>query len=899
MASFPGHLDVDAVLKDGSTVHVRPVRPDDLVQLQAFLEQLSDQSRLFRFFSPVKDVSWAARAFVDVDYRSRHGLIALHGTPERVVGHGFYAASAEGRAEVALEVADEFQGRGLGTAILGYLAAAAAEVGIGVFEAEVMPENHRMLGVFRDSGFKLSSRAAAGVIQVEFPTSATEEALRRFDEREHLSAGSAMKRFFEPSSIAVIGASRRRGSIGGEVFRNLLDSDFPGPVYPVSPHPVVQSVPAYSKVGDIPGPVDLGVIVVPAAAVVEAARQCAAEGLGALVVISSGFAEVGPEGRARQEELLEVCRQSGMRLIGPNCMGILNTDPGHRMNATFAPTFPPPGRVGFMSQSGALGLAVIDKARDLGLGISTFVSVGNKGDISGNDLLEYWEDDPATDVLMLYLESFGNPRRFSRLARRITRRKPILVVKSGRSAAGARATSSHTGALIAASDVTVDALFAQSGAIRGETLAEMFDVAYLLSTQAPPAGDRVGILTNAGGLGILCADACAAAGLQVPELSEATRTSLRAFLPPEASLGNPVDMIASAAPEDYERAVAILARSGDLDALIVIFIPPLVTRASEVAAAIGRAVSRLEGKLPVVSVFTSAQGPPTALKEARIPVYTFPEEAARALARVRGWARLRDLPEESPPVHEDIRRDEAHAIVAECLAAGGGWLGPEHSFRLLDCYGIPLAPWRIARTPDEVAAAAAELGTQVAVKAAGPNLLHKTEAGAIRLGLPGPAEAERAAQELTERLHPDVLLVQSMIPDGVEMIVGMVSDPVFGPVVACGAGGVAVELLNDVSVRLSPLTERDARKMVESLATYPLLTGYRGRPPADVAALRDVVLRVSALVEDQVSVVELDLNPVFVLESGAVAADVRIKLEALPPRPPAGARPRRAVEAKV
>ena len=889
--SFPRHLDVDAVLRDGSTVHVRPITPADQEELARFLSSLSDESRLFRFFSPVKDVSWAAKAFVEVDYRSRHGLVALHGDPERIVGHGFYAASGAGRAEVALEVADELQGKGLGTALLGYLAAAADAAGIGIFEAEVMPQNHKMLGVFRDSGFRLSTRSAAGVIRVEFPTSATEAAQRRFDEREHLSAVSAMKRFFEPASIAVIGASRKRGSIGGEVFRNLLDSDFPGPVYPVSPHPVVQSVPAYPTVEDVPGEVDLAVIVVPAAAVVEAARGCARKGVAALVVISAGFAETGPEGRRRQQELVEVCRQSGMRLIGPNCMGILNTEPAHRMNATFAPSFPPAGRVGFMSQSGALGLAVIDKARGLGLGISTFVSVGNKGDISGNDLLEYWEDDPATDVLMLYLESFGNPRRFSRLARRITRRKPVLVTKSGRSAAGARATSSHTGALLASSDVTVDALFRQSGVIRGETLSEMFDVANLLATASPPAGDRVGILTNAGGLGILCADACAAAGLEVPELSEGTRRALAGFLPAEASLGNPVDMIASATAHDYERALEVMASGGDLDALIVIFIPPLVTRAAEVAQAIRRGVRKLEGRLPVLAVFTSAEGAPEALTEARIPVYTFPEEAARALGRVRGWARLRDLPEESPPVLEGLRRDEAHGLVAEWLAAGGGWLGPEETFRLLDCYGIPLAPWRIARRAEEAAAAARELGGSVALKAYGPELLHKTEAGAVRLGL-SPDEVAVEAGELLERLRPAGLVVQSMIPSGVELIVGMVQDPVFGPVVACGAGGTAVELLKDVSVRLSPLTERDARKMLEELATYPLLTGYRGRPRADVPALVDTLLRVSALVEDQQSIAELDLNPLVVLPEGALAADARVRLEALPPRAPAGSRPR-------
>src|SRR5215472_6557567 len=638
--------DVDVVLRDGSTVQVRAVRPEDRDWLERFLSGLSQESRIFRFFTPVKDLAWAARRFVDVDHRDRHSLVAQRGDDGEIVGHGYYALEKPGQAEVALEVADRLHGMGLGTILIGHLAAHAAAQGITTFTAEVMTENHRMLTVFRESGFPISVHSSYGSMRVLFPTELSDDARERFERREQISAVAAMKRFFEPRSIAVLGASRRRGTIGGEVFHNLLASGFPGPVHPVSPHPVVQSVVAYPDVRDVPGPVDLAVVVVPARAVVEAARACAEKGAGALVVISSGFAEAGTEGRARQAELLEVCRRSGMRLIGPNCMGILSTAPERPLNATFTPGAPPAGRIGFMSQSGALGLAVLDHARSAGMGLSSFVSVGNKADISGNDLLEYWESDPRTDLVLLYLESFGNPRRFARLARRVGRTKPVLAVKSGRSAAGLRATSSHTGALLAASDVTVGALFAQSGVIRADTLGELFDVATLLATQPAPAGSRVGIVTNAGGLGIMCADACAAEGLDVPELSAAARASLAAFLPPEASTANPIDMIASATPADYERTIRAVAESGEVDALVVIFIPPLATGPAEIAAAMGRAAASLGGGVPVLGVLMGGVAPPAGPGGTSVPVYAFPEDSALALARAARWAEWRSQPEE-------------------------------------------------------------------------------------------------------------------------------------------------------------------------------------------------------------------------------------------------------------
>lgn len=686
--------------------------------------------------------------------------------------------------------------------------------------------------------------------------------------------------FFHPRSVAVIGASRRRGTISGEVLHNIMSYEFNGPVYPVNPtSPVVQSMVSYPSVADIPGPVDLAVVVVPASHVLDVARQCAQKGVRAMVVISAGFAESGEEGRILQEELVSICRNGGMSLIGPNCMGIISTDRDVRLNATFAPVPAPPGGIGFMSQSGGLGLAIMDHAGSMGLGLSTFVSVGNKADISGNDLVSYWETDPATELILLYLESFGNPRNFSRIARRVARSKPIVVVKSGRSAAGARATSSHTGALIAASDVTVDALFKNSGVIRTDTLEEMFDVAALLSSQPAPRGRRVGILTNAGGPGILCADACAAEGLEVPSFAAETQARLRQLLPAEASITNPVDMIASATHRQYREAMEILGGDPGIDAIIVIFIPPLITRAEDVASAIIDGARSLDGTKPVLTVFMQSRGVPDELRSAdiRVPSYSFPENAARALARVANYGEWLVRPA-TQPVFTDINKKDWTAALGRASKNEGGWLDPDEVWSLLDAYGLPALRQRTVKSPEEVESIANEFGGQIAIKGVAPGLVHKSDAGAVRLDISREVAFHTAAA-MKERIPALTgFLVQQMAKPGVEMIVGVVHDPQFGPVVACGAGGVLVELIKDVSVRITPLSREDASAMIRELKTFPLLEGYRGSPPADIAALEDVILRIAALVDDNPSVAELDLNPVLVHEHGATIVDARIRV---------------------
>ncbi len=896
-AGYPTHRVVDVVLRDGATVRIRPARADDRERVEDYLIGLSDESRYLRFGGVSVDVSDIARRATDIDYRDHLTLLAIaDGEAGDVIGGAQYIREGSApRAEVSVSVADGLQGHGLGPILVAHLADAAGNADISTFHAQVLPENHRMIEVFRRSGFPVHLRVTPGAVDVEFPTALTDEALEAYESRERVAAANAIGAIVRPASVAVIGASRDPDSIGGRLLHNLLVPPFAGVVHAVNPKAaVVQGIAAFPSVSDVPGDVDVAFIAVPAAQVISVARQCGKKGVRGLVVISSGFAETGEEGSALQRELVEVCRASGMRLIGPNCMGVVNTDPDVLLNGTFATTWPPAGRVGFLSQSGALGIAVMGQAAELGLGLSTFVSVGNKADISGNDLLSYWDEDPHTDVVLMYLESFGNPRRFAKLARRIGKRKPIVAVKSGRSPAGSRAAMSHTGALLAASDSTVDALFHQSGVIRTDTLEELFDVATLLADQPVPVGNRVAIVTNAGGLGILCADTCESHGLLVPELSAATVAELRSFLPAASSVSNPVDMIASAAAVDYGRTISVVAKDTGIDALIVIYIPPLEAAAAGIARQLVEAIADIDGRIPVLSCFMSTRGLPEALRApgARIPSYRYPEQAAIALARAARYGTWRSRPEGTMPTFDDVRQDEAAALIAAALARGEGWLPTEEAEQLLACYGVTMARTVRASTPEEAGRAAASFEGKVALKGIGP--LHKTESGAVRIGLPA-ADVRAEAQAMIGRVEAagerlEGFALQEQIDGGVEMLVGVVADPVFGPVVACGGGGVTVELQRDVAVRVAPITDIDADEMVRSLATFPLLDGFRGAPKADVDALVQTVLRVGALADAHPEIAEMDCNPVMVLPHGVRVVDVRVRIRLSRPMPPFSSR---------
>ena len=863
---------VDVILRDGSTLRLRAPAREDADALAAFFTGLSERSFYLRFHGirPVDDD--LVRHFLDPDWQDRGVLIGE--LDDRIVAVAEYMRLRDERAaEAAFAVADELQGRGIGTRLLERLAAIAAEQGIERFVAEVMPENRAMLGVFEGAGLEVTRELDGGEFEVRFPIAPTERFIRTRDERDHLAVTASLRPFFEPKSVAVIGASRRRGSIGGELFRNVLAADFVGAAYPVNRDgEPVGGVPAYKSIADVPEVVDLAVVCLPGPHVLDAADAALTRGVKALCVISSGFAEIGAEGRERQERLLDLVRAHGGRLVGPNCLGI--AVPRLGLNATFGPRSLPPGPIGFSSQSGALGLALLEKASERRLGFSSFVSIGNKADVSSNDLLEWWEDDDETQLVLLYLESFGNPQKFARLARRVARRKPVLALKSGATEAGARAASSHTAAL-ASSDTAVEALFRQAGVIRAGTLEELVDAAALLSSQPLPSGRRVGVLTNAGGLGILCADACAAAGLELPELSEETRATLQPLLPEDASLANPVDLLGSATEATFEAVIPALLEDKRLDALIVLFVPPVVAGADEVAEAILDAVNHAGTDKPVLAVLISRDGTPAALRKegSSVASFAYPESAARALglaARRAEWLRR---PAGTVPPPPEVDFTAARRVVDAALEGRSeAWLDADATRSLLEAYGVPVVPERVAETVDQAVDAAAELGLPVVLKTAAAGA-HKTEQGGIALDLSDADQVRTAAKRIGAPV-----LVQPMVTGRAELLAGIVQDPVFGPLVAFGPGGVFAELIGAAAFRIAPLTDVDANELVQEGKAGRLVAGFRGTPAADAPALIDLLHRLSLLAGQLPEVAELDLNPVIALPTGCVAVDARVRL---------------------
>jgi acetyl coenzyme A synthetase (ADP forming)-like protein len=845
---------------------------EDAGALASFFEGLSERSFYLRFHGVRAVDDELIRHFLDPDWEDRGVLLGE--LDDRVVAVAEYMRLRDASAaEAAFAVADELQGRGIGTRLLERLAALAAEQGIERFVAEVMPENRAMLGVFEGVGLEVTRELDGGEFEVQFPIAPTERYMSRRDERDHLAVTASLRPFFEPKSVAVIGASRRRGSIGGELFRNVLAADFAGAAYPVNRDgEPVGGVPAYKSIAQVPEVVDLAVVCLPGSLVLEAAEAALVKGVKAICVISSGFAEVGAEGLERQERLLGLVRAHGGRLVGPNCLGIAVPHLG--LNATFGPRPLPPGRIAFSSQSGALGLALLEKASERRLGFSAFVSIGNKADVSSNDLLEWWEEDDETGLVLLYLESFGNPQKFARLARRVARRKPVLALKSGSTEAGARAASSHTAAL-ASSDTAVEALFRQAGVIRAETLEELVDAAALLSSQTLPRGRRVGIVTNAGGLGILCADACAASGLELPELSEEKRASIQPLLPEDASLANPVDLLGSATAATFEAVIPELLADKRLDSLIVLFVPPVVAGAEEVAGAIIDAVSNAGTEKPVLAVLISGRGTPAALRQEESPVasFAYPESAARTLGLAADRAEWLRRPAGTVPFRPEVDFAEARRIVDTALAnEPETWLRADATRHLLEAYGVPVVPERVTKTVDEAVAAAGELGLPVVLKTAEAGA-HKTERGGIALDLRDEDQVRAAAEQIGTPV-----LVQPMVSGGAELLAGIVQDPVFGPLVAFGPGGVFAELIGSASFRIAPLTDVDAEELVRDGKAGRLVAGYRVTPAADAGALVDLLHRLSALAVDLPEVAELDLNPVIALPDRCVTVDARIRL---------------------
>lgn len=896
MASAWRDYTADGILRDGASVHIRAIRPDDRTELARGFAELSPEAVYFRFFRVKHRLTDAELTqFTELDFGRRAALVATRrvGDEERIIAIARYAVTDDApgpphRAEVAFTVGDAFQGRGLGTLLLEHLAVLARANGITEFEADVLGENNRMLSVFAKSGFRVRRSLADGVFHVSFPTEETAEHTAVTDRRTQTAAARSLRPILAPRAVAVVGASREPGSIGAALVENLRAAGFTGAIHPVNPHAEsVGGLRCHPTVQAIGQRVDLAVIAVPAVAVLDVVQDCARAGVHGVVVVSAGFAEVSDAGREAQRMLVELVRSSGMRLVGPNCMGVLNTDPAVSLNATFAPTWPAPGGVGMLSQGGALGLAILDHLRGLNLGVSTFVSVGNRADVSSNDLLSYWAEDVRTRVVLLYLETFGNPRTFARLAPAVARVKPIVAVKSGRSGGG-RAARRHP-ASPARTDAAVDALFAHAGVIRTPTLEAMFDVAALLSTQPPPPGPRVGVVTNAAAPGVLFADACEARDLVLPPLAPATLESLRAVLPADAALANPIDLRATGTAEHYERALAQVGADPGVDAVVVLYVPPVVTRPDDVAAAIARGAGRVPAEKPVLAVFLSARGAPALLgtgPRGAIPSYSFPENAAEALAAAVGWNRWRARPVGSAFALGPFAREAVRAVVDRVLAGAdeGGWLEPEDLATILRAAGVGFAEI-VRATPEGAVGTAPRLGYPLVAKAVSPGLLPGSDLRGVERGLDGPDGLAAAVERLGARLAEhgrrlDGVLLQREVQGGIDALVGVTTDPTFGPLVTCGLGGSWIGLLDDVSYGVPPVTDVDAEEMLSRLGAARLLAGYRGAPPGDRAALVSTIQRISALADIVPELLDLELSPVKVLAPGrgAIVVDGRMRI---------------------
>nr|WP_232072534.1 GNAT family N-acetyltransferase [Phytohabitans flavus] len=837
----------DVLLSDGTTVHLRQIRPEDAAGIVAMHSRFSERTRYLRYFSPYPRIPERdLRRFVNVDHLAREAFVVEAG--ERILAVGRYERLGPEAvdAEVAFVVEDAYQGRGIGSVLLEHLAAAAREAGLRRFVAEVLPENSAMLRVFADAGYQVQRQYADGVVHLTFPIALTEQSLEVQWRREQRAEARSIARLLSPRGVAVYGASASGHGVGAAILGHLRDGGFTGAIHPIHPRArLVGGLPALRSARLAEG-IDLAVVAVRPEEVPGVVDDAAAAGVHGLVVVSAGFAEAGTEaGAAAERELTRAAHAAGMRVVGPNCLGVANTNEGVRLNATLAPRLPLPGRAGFFSQSGALGVALLAEADRRGLGLSSFVSAGNRADVSGNDLLQYWEDDPATDVILLYLETFGNPRKFARLARRIGRTKPIVAVASPARPAGLpglsrsrslRSLGGPDGRRDPASSLRssdrilpatgpdregVAALFAHAGVIRVDTVAELFDVGVLLAHQPLPAGRRVGIVGNSTALTRLAMAACADGGLAVAE-------------------GYPRDVPPQAGAHDFGDVLAEAATDPGVDALVVVVAPPVPGQLSDEDADFATALASvaLAGDKPAVATSLVDKMP------AGVAAYPSVEEAVRALARVCGYA-------------DWLRRPPG--TVPEVITVD--------SFDVLTAYGIEVAPSLPAESAAEAVTASDRLGYPVALKSAGEALRHRLDLGAVRLSLPDESAVGRAYAEMAELFGPGVL-VQAMVPPGVACVVELTEDPAFGPVVGFGLGGVATELLGDRVWRPAPLTDRDAAAMVDEPRAAPLLRGYRGAAPVDREALAQLLIRVGRLADERPEVRELRLNPVLARPDG-------------------------------
>ncbi len=865
----PRHWEADVLLRDGRTAHIRPIRPDDAELLVEFYSRVSDESKYYRFFSPMPTLSERdVKRFTNVDYVARVAFILIIG--EEMIAVGRYDAIEPGKAEVAFLVEDKHQGRGIGQILLEHLAQAGRERGIDRFVAEVLPDNQPMIHTFKDAGYQVKSAYDEGVMELEFRIDPTETAIGVMAQREHRAELASIEAFFRPKSVAVIGASRRQDTIGAALVRHLVLGGFTGRVYVVNPSAdAVSGMPAYKTVGDIPGDVDVAIVAVPAEAVQDVVLDCAAKGVHGLVVISSGFAETGDEGRHRQRRLVGLSRSYGLRLIGPNALGVINTDPDVSLNASLSPLIPARGRAGFFCQSGALGSAILEKVNNRGLGLSTFVSAGNRADVSGNDLLQYWLEDDATEVVLLYLESIGNPRKFSRIARRVSRRKPIVAVRSGRSSQGV--PMGHAVRKIAAPPQAVDAMFRQAGVIQVDTLEEMFDVAQLLAHQPLPRGRRVAVVGNSDALGLLAADAATSVGLVVNK---------------QVALG------ANAGAEDFEDALDAAIDDPEVDAVAAIYIPPLNTTGEDVAnvlAAVGE-----QSDKPIVSTFLGAEGVPELLRvpdvegasagRGSVPSYPAVEAAVRALARVVEYAVWLRTPDGPSADDESVDRAVARRMVNELLMQhpDGHDLDLSEQTELLAAYGIDLWKTVEVASEEEALAAGDSLGWDVVLKATAHHLRHRPDLAHVWRNI-DTADEMSDAWETLNRVITDPqsagFVVQKNARPGVPVGISSMEDPLFGPVLSFGIGGPLTDLLGDRSYRIPPLAEHDAQDMVREIKASPILFGYRGTEIVDVNEIERLVRRVAQIQNDLPQIRALELPLILAGATGAAVLGAAIRIE--------------------
>jgi acyl-CoA synthetase (NDP forming)/GNAT superfamily N-acetyltransferase len=865
----PLHWEADVLLKDGSTAHIRPIRPEDAALLVEFYSRVSDRSKYYRFFSPMPTLSERDVArFTQVDHQDRVAFVLL--LRNEMIAVGRYDVVEPREAEVAFLVQDDHQGRGIAQLLLEHLAQAARERGIERFIAEVLPDNTPMIQTFRDAGYRVVSEYEDGVLSLEFPIDPTDTLVGVMRGREHVAEAASIHRFFNPRSVAVIGASRRQDTIGQALVRNLVTGDFTGRVYAVNPSSAaVSGMPAYQSVGDIPDDVDVAIVAVPSDSVTDVVLDCASKGVHGLVVISSGFAETGEEGRQRQRRLVGLSRSYGLRLIGPNALGIINTDPAVSLNASLSGVMPPRGRAGFFCQSGALGSAILEKVNNRGLGLSTFVSAGNRADVSGNDLLQYWEEDDTTEVVMMYLESIGNPRKFSRIARRVSLRKPIVAVRSGRTTQGV--PMGHAVRKIAAPPQAVDAMFRQAGVIQVDTLDDMFDVAQLLAHQPLPRGRRVAIVGNSDALGLLAADAAASVGLVV---------------------NKQVALDAEPTAEDFEDALDNAIDDPEVDAVVAVYIPPLNVAGEHIAnvlAAVGE-----QSDKPLVSTFLGAEGVPELLRvpdvtgstagRGSVPSYPAVEAAVRALAKVVEYAVWLRTPDGASPDPSDLDTGTARQVVGRALIAhpDGTTLDADTLVQLLAAYGIELWPTVPVASLRGAQAAGRKLGWDVVLKATAEHLRERPDLAHVWRNVDNAEEMKDAWNTLKEVVgspERSGYVVQKNAPPGVPIAIRSIEDPLFGPVVSFGISGPLTELLGDKSYKIPPLGDRDAAAMVREIRSSPMLFGYRGSEPVDVNAVEQLILRVAKLQHDLPQVASLELSLVLAGASGLSVLTAAARVE--------------------